>query len=789
MMKLGNIFGLPPAATVALLMTCTAAASEGQDLIVRVTKLTPELVSTIAKVGEERSVRVSAGTDILKVISTYCGSANARRYYLPLFIAANSKNDDIRAGKTIISQDSDLRIPACLFAEEKPTAVLASATGLQWDKPITVSNKGALATIDIDGTIAKWFPKSSDTASLNPTVVASILPGQSVNYDRLTPAASRSFPKELDDQGPSLITQVDSRRLNDPPVKSAYDKLVKRTLAASQLLPDDTVSLTKFDVSPSTNDFERAVRTQDVLASNQMTDWTKLKTGAAVVSSDFPPGEYSVRLRPEVEGKVAAPLVVASLPPNSDASVAVTSNYRGYIAEEASAADSSCSTAPTNQWPIDVSELRRVLSLRSKFASKPTVGKLLIVDTGFPPGQVNNSPFVENMFVRKVGNVIDPQHEPFLWTTVQPPDPPQYFYPKMRNGDHGIGVLTLALGGPEVLNQKLLAPNIVSQGGTIISLMGYKLVSGAVELSVNGDAAIQSLSGGNWGQAAVAGVNLSLQFSTDYASGNYNGVLKTHTTVLYVFAAGNDTKDLSVEVIQPADWGGDQNDNAITVGAAKPDGSYWIRSNWGMSRVDLAAPGCAVPSLGWDSVTNNFKDVRLSGTSVAAPLVSFAGNLLRDLNDPARIKSRILSSGRYFLSLSDKVRSKRMLDVPTALALPFDAVRDNDGKLHLGRIVNWPASGRLICSSLRPVGELAQISRAESADGTARVNVVVKNKFDARRVTFAPTCPLASETELVEIAFQEIDETSTSLAWKRTEMLDIRNLQSITFCEICDLNP
>src|ERR1700730_1932166 len=184
--------------------------------------------------------------------------------------------------------------------------------------------------------------------------------------------------------------------------------------------------------------------------------------------------------------------------------------------------------------------------------------------------------------------------------------------------------------------------------------MAYKVEKDAPELSVNGEAAIQSLSGASWGQAPVAGVNLSLQFSTEYASENHNGVLTIHPTVLYVFAAGNDTKNISVEAIQPADWGGHQNDNAITVGAANPDGSYWIRSNWGTSAVDLAAPGCAVPSLGWNSVTSNFKDVRLSGTSVAAPLVSFAGNLLRDLIEPARIKSRILSSGRYFSSLSDK---------------------------------------------------------------------------------------------------------------------------------------
>ncbi len=650
MNKPGNIIQLPLLGMVVLLVTCpTTNAAEQRDLVVHVNKLTPELVATIATIGEGRTVKASKDTDILKVVSDYCGSANARRdYYLRLFLAANSDNDDIRTGKTILTQDAELQIPACLFAEENPTAVLASGRGLQWNKPITVSNKGALASVD-PGAIAKWLPNSSDVAKLNTTVVASILPGQSVNYERLKPSASWELPEELDKQGPSLINQVDSRRLKEQTVQSAYDKLVKKTFTASgQLQPPEVLASAKYDVSPAASEFERAVRTQDVLASNQNTDLTKLKTGSALVTSDFTPGQYSVRLKPDQDSKKAALQVVASLPSSPDASVAVTSKYLGYIAEPTTPSESNCSTAPTNQWPINVGELSRVLNLRSRFASKPTVGKLLIVDTGFPPGQVGKDLFTTDLFVRKVGNVIDPLNVPFLWTTVKPPNTPQYFYPTMKNGDHGIGVLTLALGGPEVLKQKLLPSNVISQGGTVISLMAYKSDGGTPELSVNGEAAIQSLSGSNWGQAAVAGVNLSLQFSTEYASGNFNGVVKDHPIILYVFAAGNDTKNLSVDVIQPADWGGDKNNNAITVGAANPDGTYWIRSNWSTTRVDLAAPGCAVPSIGWNNATDGFKDVRLSGTSVAAPLVSFTGNLLRDLVDPGRIKSRILSSGALF---------------------------------------------------------------------------------------------------------------------------------------------
>jgi hypothetical protein len=126
-----------------------------------------------------------------------------------------------------------------------------------------------------------------------------------------------------------------------------------------------------------------------------------------------------------------------------------------------------------------------------------------------------------------------------------------------------------------------------------------------------------------------------------------------------------------------------------------------------------------------------------------------------------------------------------MLDVPTALALQFDAIRDNDGKLRLGRIVNWPTSGYSICSKKKPVNEVAQISRA---DNPATVSLVLKNANDSRVISFPANCSLAADTELANISFREVDETAPGIAWKAAESLDIRNLQSITLCEMC-LNP
>src|SRR5439155_2959638 len=147
-----------------------------------------------------------------------------------------------------------------------------------------------------------------------------------------------------------------------------------------------------------------------------------------------------------------------------------------------------------------------------------------------------------------------------------------------------------------------------------------------------------------------------------------------------------------------------------TVGAIQPDLSYWPKSNWSASYVDIAAPGCGLETYQWSA--NSFQKVKVSGTSFAAPLVSFAGNLLKEFNTGVGRKTRIVKSGRYNAGLAGKVQSTRYLDVPAALATTFDVVRDNAGKLRLGQIT-W-TSGNTICtlgSKSRP--EIAQVSRVD----------------------------------------------------------------------------
>ncbi len=147
----------------AFISTLTAAQDNGGgNLIIRTNKLSPELVTAVTKVGEERLVSAPAKSDIFKIISDSCGAANARRYYLALFLAANADNAELRAGKTVISQPATLRVPACLFAEDKPAAILTADNGPQWGTPIEITEylPELLPPTGRPGVPIRWTSKS-----------------------------------------------------------------------------------------------------------------------------------------------------------------------------------------------------------------------------------------------------------------------------------------------------------------------------------------------------------------------------------------------------------------------------------------------------------------------------------------------------------------------------------------------------------------------------------------------------------------------------------------------------
>jgi hypothetical protein len=141
---------------------------------------------------------------------------------------------------------------------------------------------------------------------------------------------------------------------------------------------------------------------------------------------------------------------------------------------------------------------------------------------------------------------------------------------------------------------------------------------------------------------------------------------------LLVVAAGNDGKNLDNNPVYPASYSASNShrDRVITVGAHGPSGDLTQFSNFGKGSVDLVAPGYAVPSFGLSN-----SEVMCSGTSIAAPLVTFTAALLHSLGlPPNRIKNRILETVDVTPELRQKVASGGRLNILKALSLFDDVV-------------------------------------------------------------------------------------------------------------------
>lgn len=140
-------------------------------------------------------------------------------------------------------------------------------------------------------------------------------------------------------------------------------------------------------------------------------------------------------------------------------------------------------------------------------------------------------------------------------------------------------------------------------------------------------------------------MNLSVRYGPNVAQA-MRELVRNNPTRLFVVAAGNDGRDVVArsagEVdIFPAALGGQESRNVVTVAADDSRGNLTDFTNTSSDYVDIAAPGCNIAS--WIDGT---RSVRLSGTSQAAPLVSFTAALLAHKKlSPYQIKRRLLLSG------------------------------------------------------------------------------------------------------------------------------------------------
>jgi hypothetical protein len=169
---------------------------------------------------------------------------------------------------------------------------------------------------------------------------------------------------------------------------------------------------------------------------------------------------------------------------------------------------------------------------------------------------------------------------------------------------------------------------------------------------------------------------MSIAYEGEQGDGIFTGLFAERSDTLFVVAAGNSIKPQSLTDVRiyPASLG--HRENVITVAAhdaRDPTNLSWF-SNYHPKAANIAAPGCGVMS--WIDEKNMSP---ISGTSQAAPLVTFTAALLESLDaslKPVQKKARILASG----DLMDgefrwNVSSGSKLNIAHAILLFDDLVR------------------------------------------------------------------------------------------------------------------
>jgi thermitase len=132
---------------------------------------------------------------------------------------------------------------------------------------------------------------------------------------------------------------------------------------------------------------------------------------------------------------------------------------------------------------------------------------------------------------------------------------------------------------------------------------------------------------------------------------------------LFVAAAGNDSSNNDKKATLPASY---DLDNILSVAATGSTDALAIYSSYGVNTVDIAAPGSNVLSTWLGNRTQ-----KLSGTSMAAPVVAGAAALLKAAHPTwtaKEIKARLMETVDPISGLKTRVMSGGRLNVGRALS-------------------------------------------------------------------------------------------------------------------------
>jgi subtilisin family serine protease len=137
---------------------------------------------------------------------------------------------------------------------------------------------------------------------------------------------------------------------------------------------------------------------------------------------------------------------------------------------------------------------------------------------------------------------------------------------------------------------------------------------------------------------------------------------------LFVIAAGNNANDNDTNPMYPASF---DFDNILAVASTDSTDSLSSFSNYGVTSVDIAAPGSSIWSTYKSSSTSY---ASMQGTSMACPLVASAAALVKAKYPdatPAEIIKILEDSADVVPALEGKVEGARRLNAYKALTMSF----------------------------------------------------------------------------------------------------------------------
>lgn len=277
-----------------------------------------------------------------------------------------------------------------------------------------------------------------------------------------------------------------------------------------------------------------------------------------------------------------------------------------------------------------------------------------------------------------------------------------------------------------------------------VRIMGVKFLSASGAGSL--DVAIKAID-----YATKMGAHI---LSNSWGGGGYSQALKeaiersNKAGALFVAAAGNESNNNDAHATYPATY---DVPNVLAVAAVDNNGNLASFSNYGKTKVHVAAPGVDIVS---SSISSGGYD-KWSGTSMATPHVSGIAALVL-ANEPnltnLQLKQRLVGTARPLSSLRNKVKS-------SGIANAFYALTNKQPEPDSNDPVNWQSMSVQV-SSAHPYKENGKETFQVKVPGARQISLYF-SKFDTERDYDVVTIKDRNGREVQKISGQQDDTYST----------------------------